>query len=265
MDGILTAIALLGAMGCLCGLALALAARYLGVREDPRAAKIAEALPGANCGSCGYAGCAAYAAAVANGAAPVDGCVPGGAAVASAVAAIMGVKFAGGDEPRVAFVKCGGDCDSAARRFAYNGIADCAAAAAVAGGDKGCPHGCLGYGSCANACPAHAIAISNGIAVVDESLCIGCGACAKACPRHVIELVPRRARVRVFCNSTDTGAAVRKYCSRGCIGCRMCVRNSAGGAVKVEGNLAHVDYSVPFDGDTAVAKCPVKCLRSVDA
>lgn len=263
MAALLPTLLWLCGMGCLCGLALALAAKYFAVKEDPRVAEIEDSLSGANCGACGYAGCQAYAAAVARGEAPVDGCVPGGAAAAMAVAKIMGVEFSGAAEPKVAFVKCGGDCDSATRRFAYNGIADCAAAAAVAGGDKGCPHGCLGYGSCANACPSHAITVEKGIARVNEALCVGCGLCAKTCPRHVIEMVPRSAKVRVFCNSTDNGSAVRKYCKRGCIGCRMCARNSAEGVMQIDGFLARVNYSVPFDGDAAIEKCPAKCLRRV--
>ena len=253
---------LLGGMGLLCGLALALASRYLAVREDPRVTKVAGCLPGANCGGCGYAGCAAYAAAVAAGEAPVDGCVPGGAAVAKAVAAAMGVAFEGADgEPMVAFVKCGGDSGAATRKFAYNGLTDCAAAAAVAGGDKTCPYGCLGYATCANACPVHAIEIVDGIAKVREDLCIGCGVCVGVCPRHVIEMVPRSARVRVFCNSKDIGVVVRKYCSNGCFGCQMCVRNAAKGVMVMDGALARVNYSVPFDGDAAPDKCPMKCLR----
>lgn len=261
---VLQALLVLGAVGLLCGLALALASKFFAVAGDPRVEAIEECLSGANCGGCGYAGCAAYAAAVASGAAPVDLCAPGGAKAAAAIAKVMGLAAPeGAGEPKAAFVKCGGDAGAAARRFAYNGIADCAAAAATAGGDKGCPYGCLGYGTCANVCPAHAIEVVGGIARVREELCIGCGACARACPRKVIEMVPRSARVRVFCNSRDPGAAVRKYCSRGCIGCRLCVRGTGEGVMAMDGFLARVDYSVPYSGDSAPEKCPAKCLRRV--
>lgn len=256
------ALLILGAAGLACGLALALASRFFGVAEDPRVAAVEGCLSGANCGGCGYAGCAAYAEAVAKGRAPIDLCAPGGARTSAAIAKVMGLAAPSGDtEPMVAFVKCGGDADAAIRRFAYNGIADCAAAAAVAGGDKGCTYGCLGYGTCANVCPSHAIAIVNGLAQVHEDICIGCGACARACPRGVIEMVPRSSRVRVLCNSRDPGAAVRKYCKRGCIGCGICARNTGEGVISVEGSLAHVNYSVPFSGEGAPDKCPMKCLR----
>ena len=264
MGALVSTLIWLGGIGCLCGLALALAAKYLAVKEDPRVGEIAEVLSGANCGACGYAGCPAYAAAVAKGEAPVNACVPGGAATAAAVAAIMGVEAGEMAEPKVAFIKCGGDADSAARRFAYNGIADCSAAAAVAGGDKACPYGCLGYGTCVHVCTNKAITIENGIAKVNEALCGGCGACVRACPRGVIEMVPRSAKVRVLCNSKDPGAAVRKYCKRGCIGCRICAKNAPEGAISFDGSLAHVNYEAASDGAAAaVAKCPMKCMKEV--
>jgi electron transport complex protein RnfB len=113
-------------------------------------------------------------------------------------------------------------------------------------------------------CPAFAITIENGVARVDRSRCIGCGRCAEVCPRHVIELLPASRTVHVFCKSTDKGAAKRKYCSAGCIGCRVCERK-APGAVAVEGYLARVNYSAPFPKGTATDDCPVKCLRSVES
>lgn len=260
MATLINVILLLGGIGCLCGLALALAARYLAVAEDPRIGEIAKVLSGANCGACGYAGCSAYAAAVAKGEAPANGCVPGGKQTADAVAKILGVCNVATEEPKVAFVKCNGTTGAAARKFAYNGITDCAAAAAIAGGDKLCSHGCLGYGTCANQCPVHAIAIEDGVAVVNETLCIGCGACVKICPRHVIEMVPRSAKIRVRCNSTDSGAQVRKYCKSGCIGCRICAKFSPEGAIVFDGALARVDYGKSAVSNDSVAKCPMKCL-----
>ena len=94
-----------------------------------------------------------------------------------------------------------------------------------------------------------------------ENLCVSCGACAQVCPRRVIELIPRSSRVHVFCKSQDNGATVRKYCSKGCIGCRLCVKNAAEGVIIVDGTLARVNHSIPFDGDAALEKCPTKCLR----
>lgn len=263
MNLILISIIVLAAAGLLCGLALAIAARFFAVSEDPRIAKVQEALPGANCGGCGFAGCSGYAAAVVAGKASANRCAPGGSAVAKNIATILGLKSFDADvEPRVAVVLCGGDDASASRTFQYNGIVDCASAAAIAGGDKACKYGCLGYGSCVRACPAKAIEIVNGIAHVRRDLCIGCGKCMTVCPRGVIKLVPKKHTVHVFCNSKDKGADVRKYCSKGCIGCKLCTKFAPADSVTVEENLAHVNYNMAPLSTETTAKCPAKCFRS---
>ena len=260
MSEILLPILWLAAAGLVCGLALAICAHYFSVEEDPRIGRILSILPGANCGGCGYAGCAGYAAAIAAGKAPVGKCTAG--ADTAAIAAVMGLRSFEADAavPKAAVVLCGGTSAFAKRAFAYDGLVDCGAANAVAGGDKLCKYGCLGYGSCVRVCPVNAIEIADGVARVHRDRCIGCGKCASVCPRHVIELVPRDRDVHVFCKSQDPGAQVRKYCSAGCIGCRICTRK-APGAVEVEGSLAHVNYGVPFPACDAIGECPVKCLR----
>lgn len=263
MNFIIVSIIVLAAAGLLCGLALALAARFFSVEEDPKIAKVTEALPGANCGGCGFPGCAGYAAAVVAGKAPTNKCAPGGSSVSRSIASILGLKsFESDAAPKVAVVMCGGDSSSAVTTFQYNGITDCAAAAAVAGGDKACKYGCLGYGTCVRSCPAGAIQIENGIASVRADLCIGCGKCASLCPRGVIRLVPQSHTVHVFCNSRDKGADVRKCCSKGCIGCRICTKNVPENSVLVEDNLARVNYDLAPLPPDAGAKCPAKCFRS---
>ena len=101
------AIAVLGGLGLVFGLVLAAASRVFAVEADPRLEQLNECLPGANCGGCGYAGCAAYAEAVLKGEAPIGACPSGGNECAQTMAAIMGVKA----EPvtrRVALVRCSG-------------------------------------------------------------------------------------------------------------------------------------------------------------
>ena len=56
---IVIAIAILGALGLIFGLVLAAASKIFYVETDPRLEQLNECLPGANCGGCGYAGCAA--------------------------------------------------------------------------------------------------------------------------------------------------------------------------------------------------------------
>ena len=163
----------IGAIGLVCGTMLALAARFLAVKEDPRVEKMEEILPGANCGGCGYAGCADYAKAIVQDAEKITLCAPGGADVLEKIAAAMGVE-ASAEEKKVAVVMCSGSTEKAPRKHQYNGLADCGAAHAVAGGDKLCKYGCLGYGSWAIVCPAGAIKIKDGIAIVVPEICISC-------------------------------------------------------------------------------------------
>ena len=84
------AVVVLGALGAIFGLVLAIASKVFAVEVDPRQEAIMEVLPGANCGGCGFPGCSGYAASVLAGA-PVDKCSPGGAEVAASIAQIMGV------------------------------------------------------------------------------------------------------------------------------------------------------------------------------
>ena len=63
----LVPILLFAGLGLLAGVLLTVFSRVFAVKQDERAEKIREVLPGANCGACGYAGCDAYAEAVAKG------------------------------------------------------------------------------------------------------------------------------------------------------------------------------------------------------
>lgn len=60
-------------------------------------------------------------------------------------------------------------------------------------GIHSCSYGCLGGGSCVDACKLHALTINEkGVAEVDRDQCVGCGLCVKACPKHLISLEARR-------------------------------------------------------------------------
>jgi NAD-dependent dihydropyrimidine dehydrogenase PreA subunit len=100
----------------------------------------------------------------------------------------------------------------------------------------------------------------NGLPVVDEAKCTGCGLCVKACPRSIIQPAPATAYLTVNCRSTDRGPEVQKYCKVGCIACGICVKAANNHGIRMEHNLAIVDYAV-FSGDSAAAdKCPKKTI-----
>ena len=256
----LIATLVIAALGAVSALALALAARFLAVHEDPRIGAATAALPGANCGGCGFAGCGDYARALVAGAAPLGACTVADANAVAALAQILGQEAAAPTVRRVARVHCGGSAAHAARSADYNGPFDCASAAATGGGGKACRYGCLGYGSCARVCPKNAMTVVDGLARVNARLCIGCGKCVAACPRHLIALVPATAPLHVLCANPDKGPAVRKVCAVGCIGCHLCDKNAGPGHFTFTGALAQVNYANPPTDPQLAAKCPAKCL-----
>ena len=104
---VLLALLVLGILGLIFGLILAVASKIFEVKTDPRFPLIMDCLPGANCGGCGYAGCSAAANAIIEGKASVSCCPVGGAEAAEQIAAIMGVEAAAG-EREIAHVICNG-------------------------------------------------------------------------------------------------------------------------------------------------------------
>lgn len=78
MPPIVWAMLILGGLGLILGLGLAIAAKIFYVEVDTRIEDITAILPNANCGACGYPGCAGFAEAIVNQAAEsLSACKPG--------------------------------------------------------------------------------------------------------------------------------------------------------------------------------------------
>ena len=260
MMSILIATAIIGVVGLFIGLFLGAAGIKFKVDVDEKEEAILEALPGANCGGCGYTGCSGLAAAIANKEAAVNGCPVGGESVGKAIADIMGVK-AEDNIKMTAFVACAGDCDKAATDYEYSGVEDCQMAEFLPnGGEKSCNTGCLGYGSCVKACPFDAIHIENGVAVVNKEACKACGKCVAACPKNIISLIPYNSQYAVACSSHEKGPVVMKECQVGCIGCGICVKQCQSDAVTVENFLAKIDQEKCTSCGACAEKCPKKSI-----
>ncbi len=253
--------AVLAGMGLVSGLGLAVAARVFAVETDPRQDEVNDALPGANCGGCGYAGCADFAAAVVAGKVGPADCPVCDEAARQAVASVMGLEVTA-TKRQVAIVMCQGDESVAKASFRYNGQASCASADLLGGGDKVCLHGCLGLSDCQAVCAFGAIEMTGeGIAQVIPARCTSCGKCVAACPKHIISLIPADATVHVLCANTDKGGAAKRACDVACIGCKKCEKAFAEDPrIRISNNLARVDYDQAPDDPALVESCPTGAL-----
>ena len=260
---ILTALLVVAVVGLLAGVMLAVASHFFAVPENETAKKVRECLPGANCGACGYAGCDAYAEAVAEGKAEANACIPGGADVATQLSEILGVSVSASAK-KVAFVNCTGDCNAVNSAVIYDGMDNCKASSMIYGGPSSCKYGCIGCGDCMNVCPVDAILICEDLARIDPKTCIGCGKCVNTCPKSIITLVPQTIAAAVACSNTEKGAVARKNCKNACIGCKKCEKVCPEGAIKVVDNLAVIDYEKCADCGICTAQCPTGCLKLVD-
>lgn len=251
----------LAALGVVFGVALAMIAARFVVKTDPNVERVRDVLPGANCGSCGFAGCMGYAeAVVGNPDVAVNLCSPGKAAVAEMIAEITGKKAEKVD-PKIARVFCQGGNSLSQRKFIYTGVQDCTAAVLAAGGDKSCEHGCLGYATCMRACPYDAITMStDNLPIINPEKCTACGKCVAACPKQVIELALMSKAVVISCHSRDKGADTKKKCQVGCIGCGICVKNCPVDAIKVDNNLARIDHAKCIVCGLCIRKCPTNAI-----
>lgn len=265
LRGVIIATAIVAGVGLFIGLFLGFAAKTFEVKTDEREIQVREFLPGANCGGCGYPGCDGMAAAIVKGEAPANGCPVASSENHKKIAEVMGTSVEEA-EPKAAFVKCSGTCNKTEVKYEYYGVKDCKKTAMVPGkGNKKCSYGCMGFGSCVEACAFDAIHVMNGVAVVDRQKCKGCGSCAEVCPNGLIEMVPASARHLVACSSQEKGKTVKEACTAGCIGCKLCVKNCEAGAIQVENNLAHIDYSKCTNCGKCAAACPVKIIHVLQA
>lgn len=244
------------------GAFLGFAAKKFHVPVDPRVEQVENVLPGANCGACGYPGCAGFAKAVVEGEAPITGCIPGGESVTSAIAGILGVE-AGASTPMIAVLKCRGGSERAFDAFEYEGIKDCIAAKLVQGGPKACPNACIGLGTCVEECPFDAMAMGeDDLPIIFRDKCTGCGACVQVCPNDVLELMPIEDHVWIACNNVYKGKLVRQVCETGCIACQRCVRECPFDAITFDNNLAHIDYEKCKNCQICVVVCPTGTIHT---
>ncbi len=264
-EAILGSVLILGGVGVVFGLLIAVAHRRFHVWEDPRIQEVTGLLPGANCGACGYAGCRAFAEATVAGAVAPAVCTVMGEADRADVAAYLGVD-AGQAVRRVARLLCAGGSDVAVQKADYHGLESCRAAVAVSGGGKGCPWGCVGLGDCAVSCDFDAIRMNAaGLPEVEPDRCTACGDCVEACPLDLFVLMPMAHHLLVQCRNLLEGEAATALCTVACNACGRCVQDAAAGLIEMRRGLAVIDYEkIALENSAATARCPTGAIVWVD-
>ncbi|MFW6256615.1 MAG: RnfABCDGE type electron transport complex subunit B [Bacillota bacterium] len=246
----------MGSIAALLATGLGVASKFFRVEADPRIDEVEEALPGADCGACGYGGCRAFAEAVVAGEAEITGCPVGGEPVADQIAEILG-EDSGTKEEETAQLLCQGSPDQTTSQGDYEGPESCKACEVINGGPKDCDYGCLGFGDCEQICPFDAIVMGEDeLPKIDPQKCTACGKCVEICPKDILILAPLTGENHIRCFSNDPGSKVSKICEVGCIACGLCVKECPVDAIEIKNNLAVLDYEKCINCGLCSLVCP---------
>ncbi len=256
---------ILGGVGLVFAILIAMAHRRFHVWEDPRVDEVTEHLPGTNCGACGYGGCRAFAEGLVAGAAQPVACTVMALDDVEALAAFIGVA-AGEADRQIARLLCAGGCNAAPQQAEYRGLTTCTAAAAVSAGGKSCPWGCLGLADCEVSCDFDAIFMNrDSLPVVIPELCTACGDCVEACPKDLFVLMSLEHKLIVQCRSPLAGEQITALCQVACDACGKCAQDAAPGLIEIVDGLAVIDYSKnELATPEATARCPTDAIVWVE-
>jgi electron transport complex protein RnfB len=106
--------------------------------------------------------------------------------------------------------------------------------------------------------------IEDGLVHIAPDKCTSCGSCVRVCPNSILEIIPRRARVQIFCSSQDKGKAVKDVCEAGCISCNACIKKCPANAVSLVDDRIVIDHKACLDyGPSCEEVCVEKCPRNI--
>lgn len=266
---IIYAVITLSLIGILSAVILYLIAQKFKVIEDPRIDDVANLLPGANCGGCGFAGCRNLAEFIVKNE-TLDNvfCPVGGNELLKQIGPVIG-KVAVERDPMVAVLRCNGSKANSPAKAQYDGLSSCFFANNLFSGEGGCPFGCLGCGDCVTSCLFDAMHMDpeTGLPVINQDKCTSCGACVKACPRNIIELRlkgKKDRRIFVSCINKEKGGPAKKNCAVACIGCGKCVKECKFEAITVDNNVAYINAEKCTLCRKCVESCPTKAIWEVN-
>ncbi|HZK72054.1 MAG TPA: RnfABCDGE type electron transport complex subunit B [Clostridia bacterium] len=250
-------------IGLLAGIILTIASKLMAVEVNEAVNKVHEALPGVNCGACGFSGCEDYAKNIIDDkTVKTNLCTPGGSEVAMKISNILGIDFQAVVGLQ-AIVKCSGTLGNTSYVMEYEGLQSCAANKLFYRGRGACHNACLGYGDCTSVCEFDAIKVVDNVAHVDKSKCVGCGMCVAKCPQHIIKIMPASQKIFVRCSSTDSGGYTKSVCKAGCISCKKCEKVCPVEAIMVKNNYARIDVEKCIGCKKCMEVCPVNVIHLV--
>lgn len=158
----IAAILSLTVLGAVLGIVLGVANRFLRVEGNPIVEELLAMMPGSNCGQCGFPGCTGAAEAIVDGSAAPTCCPPGGKALATSIAAKLGITVDLSD------------------------MADEGPKIAVVAEEL-----CIGCCRCSKVCPTDAIiGAAKQIHNVLREACTGCNSCIEKCPTDALAMRP---------------------------------------------------------------------------
>jgi Na+-translocating ferredoxin:NAD+ oxidoreductase RNF subunit RnfB len=265
LQSVLFASTFMAALGGLLALFLALASKRLYVFEDPRIDQVEEMLPHSNCGACGTAGCRNFAEQVVAGTLQPARCTVNPPQQNKDIASMLGIAL-GDVEKRIARLACAGGNNVAKSSANYVGHSTCRSASVISGGGRSCVWGCLGLGDCAHVCDFDAIFMNRqGLPEVDPEKCTACGDCVDICPKQLFSLEPVSRQLWVACKNQADPSASEYSCDVSCTACGRCVMDAAPGLIKLDRNLAVIDYNKNAMADRhAIERCPTGAIVWLD-
>jgi Na+-translocating ferredoxin:NAD+ oxidoreductase RNF subunit RnfB len=265
LQSVLFASTFMAALGGLLALFLALASKRLYVFEDPRIEQVEEMLPHSNCGACGTAGCRNFAEQVVAGSIAPARCTVNPPQQNKSIASLLGIDL-GNVEKRIARLACSGGNNVAKSSANYVGHSTCRSASVISGGGRSCVWGCLGLGDCSHVCDFGAIFMNRqGLPEVDPNKCTACGDCVDICPKQLFSLEPVSRQLWVACKNQADPSASENSCEVSCTACGRCVMDAAPGLIKLDRNLAVIDYSKNETADRrAIERCPTGAIVWLD-